>query len=469
MNVIGRYAEKDELDRVVNSKKSEFVVVYGRRRVGKTFLIKQHFKGRFTFYTTGLADSALDSQLTVFNATLKTSPYYKETTEATSWMEAFQHLTTILGADTAKIKLIFIDELPWMDTRGSKLLMALDYFWNSWASARSDIKLLVCGSSASWMIKKLMNNTGGLYNRVTNRMQLKPFTLGETEEYLKQLKAKYSRYQIVELYMALGGIPYYLSFVRPEWSVAQNINALFFTENAKFKNEFNLIFESLFSNHERHIAIVKALTKKKKGLLKAEIVKDTKIPDGGSLTNILRELEASDFIRKYTMPGKRVRNAIYQLTDNFILFYSNFLLKKISNDQNYWINTMGKPAYNAWAGLAFEMVCLQHTNEIKKGLGIDGVYTDTYAWTNGKAQVDLIFDRSDDVINLMEIKFSSTEYTVTDKYLKNLRNKVSEFQNSYHTKKAIWVVMMTTFGLSNKGYGSEIHTSMTMDILFQKY
>lgn len=464
--VIGRYAQREELEGLLNSGKSEFVVVYGRRRVGKTFLIKQHFKGRFSFYSTGLANASLKDQLTNFNAVLRAHPNYVAQPGATTWMEAFSQLTEVLDTDTSKIKLVFIDELPWMDTRGSGLLAALDFFWNAWASSRTDIKLIVCGSSASWMIKKILKNKGGLYNRVTNKMKLSPFTLSETEEYLKHLSAKYSRYQIVQLYMALGGIPYYLSFVKPEWSVAQNINTLFFVSDAKFKDEYELVFASLFNNYQRHITVVEALTKKKKGLHKTEIVKETGISDGGSLTTILNELEASDFIRKYAMPGKKVRSAIYQLTDNFVLFYSNFLLKKVVNDENYWMNTIGRPEYNAWSGLAFEMVCLQHTVAIKKGLGIQGIRTNAYAWSNGNAQIDLILDRSDDVINLIEIKFADTEFSVSKDYEKKLLNKLAQFKDTYKTKKAIWMVLMTTYGLLNNTNAEIFNKSLKMDVLF---
>jgi AAA+ ATPase superfamily predicted ATPase len=387
---------------------------------------------------------------------------------AKNWMEAFQQLASLMDRDTAKTKLIFIDELPWMDKRQSGLITALDYFWNAWASSRTDVKLVVCGSSASWMIKNLLNNKKGLYNRVTNRIKLQPFTLSETQEFLIAIKAKYNKPQIIELFMALGGIPYHLTFVKPKLSVTQNINALFFEDNAKFRDEYELIFASLFNNYQRHIAVVNALATKKKGLFKAEIVKATKIADGGSLTTILNELEASDFIRKYRMPGKTVRSIMYQLNDNFILFYTNFLLKKAVSDNKFWINTLGKPSYNAWAGLAFEMVCLQHTDQIKNALGIGGIQTNMYAWSNGKSQIDLILDRSDNVINLIEIKYADNEYTISKSYEKNLMNKVSEFKEYYKTKKAIWMVLLSTYGLASMANAGLIHTSITADVLFEK-
>lgn len=467
MNIIGRVNEREEIDRLVNSDKSEFMLVYGRRRVGKTFLIRQHFNNQFTFYSTGLASENLKIQLSNFNAILRQSPFYNEQKDCENWMQAFNQLIIILEADTRKTKVIFIDELPWMDTKNSDLITAIEYFWNSWASARSDIKFIVCGSSASWMINNLLKNTKGLYNRVTNRLKLKPFSLNETKEFLIACGAKYDDYQIVELYMAMGGIPFYLNFIKPNESASQNINRLFFSEQAKFQDEFQLLFASLFRRYEKHVAVIKALSMKKKGLLKSDIVKVSKIKDGGFLTNILNELEASDFIRKYNMPGQKVRNIIYQITDNFTLFHYNFIENRDKTDTNYWINRINTAEYYSWAGKAFEVVCLQHKNEIKKALGISGIQTNIYAWANEKAQIDLIIDRKDNVINLVEIKFSKTAFTITSDYEKKLQNKLNEFQKAIKTnKKAIWLVMLTTFGLASVKNAGVVHTNLSLGALF---
>ena len=467
MNIIGRIAEIRELDELMASKKSEFVVVYGRRRVGKTYLIRQYFGNKFSFYTTGLAEGKTDVQLVNFNAALRQSPFYEEQKEATNWMEAFRYLIKLLEATPDEQKVVFIDELPWMDTRDSGLISAIDFFWNSWASARDDIKFIVCGSSASWMIDHLLKNTKGLYNRVTNRIKLKPFTLKETKAYLTAMGGHYDHYQVVELYMALGGIPFYLNLVKARESASQNINRLFFGEQAKLRDEYYLLFASLFKNYQRHVAIINALAQKKKGLFKSEIVKVSKVKDGGTLTTILKELEASDFIRKYNMPGQKVRNIIYQLTDNFTLFHHNFVEKSARTDDNFWINTINTPSYYAWAGNAFEIVCLLHSQEIKKALGIGGVQTATYAWSNTKSQIDLLFDRKDNVINLIEIKFSHQKFTITKDYEAKLRNKVSEFRESYKTNKALWLVMLTTYGLASVTHAGVVHDSLEIEVLFE--
>jgi len=467
MSIIGRIAEIREFDEIMASKKSEFVVVYGRRRVGKTYLIRRYFDNKFSFYSTGLAQQKTDVQLANFNAALRQSPFYEEQKEANNWMDAFRNLIKVLEANPDEKKVIFIDELPWMDTMDSGLISAIDFFWNSWASARNDIKFIVCGSSASWMIDHLLKNTKGLYNRVTNRIKLKPFTLKETKAYLTAMGGNYDNYQVVELYMALGGIPFYLNLVKPQESASQNINRLFFSEQAKLRDEYYLLFASLFKNYQKHVAIINALAQKKKGLFKSEIVKASKVKDGGTLTTILKELEASDFIRKYNMPKQKVRNIIYQLTDNFTLFHHNFIEKSEETDFNFWINTINTPSYYAWAGNAFEIVCLLHSQEIKKALGIAGVQSNTYAWSNTKSQIDLLFDRKDNVINLIEIKFSHHKFTITKDYEAKLLNKVSEFRESYKTNKALWLVMLTTYGLASVTHAGAVHDSLEMGVLFE--
>lgn len=467
MNIIGRKLEIAEFDEMMASPKSEFWVVYGRRRVGKTYLIRQYFNNNFSLYSTGLAEENTALQLANFNAALRQSPYYQEQTDANNWMDAFKNLIKILEANPDKKKVIFIDELPWMDTKNSGLISAIDFFWNSWASARNDIKFIVCGSSASWMIDNLLKNTKGLYNRVTNRIKLKPFTLKETKEYLMALGGNYDHYQILEIYMALGGIPFYLNFIKPQESASQNINRLFFSANAKLKDEYHLLFASLFKNHHRHVSVINALAQKKKGLFKSDIVALSKLKDGGTLTTILKELEASDFIRKYNMPGQKVRNIIYQLTDNFTLFHHKFIEKSNETDHNFWLNTINTATYYAWAGNAFEIVCLLHSPQIKKALGIEGVQTNTYAWANTKAQIDLIFDRKDNVINLIEIKFSHNPFTITKDYEAKLLNKISEFQQSYKTKKAIWLVMLSTYGLASVHNAGTVHDSLEMRVLWE--
>jgi AAA+ ATPase superfamily predicted ATPase len=467
--MVGRKQEIGMFKKLMNSKKSEFVALFGRRRVGKTYLIRSFFQANFRFQMTGLANVDLTQQLQNFHISL--AKYSDQNQLATNWIEAFQLLIKHLEADTGnEKKVIFIDELPWFDTPKSNFIQALEHFWNSWASTRTDILLIVCGSSASWMINKLINNTGGLHNRVTKRMKIQPFTLKECEELLKSKNITLDRYQIVQLYMALGGIPFYWDEIEKGKSAAQNIEDICFTPNGLLRNEFNIVFNSLFKNADKHLSIIKELAKKAKGLTRDELLKGTGLSNAGSATRILQELDESGFVRKYVPFGKKSRESLYQLTDFYSLFYLSFIENTSANDKNNWLNTLDSPKQRAWSGYAFEQVCLCHVDEIKKALGISGVETHTSAWrstssANG-AQIDLVIDRRDQVINLCEMKFSINAFRIDKAYDLVLRNKVGTFKTETKTRKSVYLTLLTTFGLEQNSYAGLVQNELTMDILF---
>ena len=472
--LIGRKPEIALLEKIKNLEKSAFVAVYGRRRVGKTFLIRKTLGDQFTFQVTGRANANLKLQLVNFHAAIvKYFPIAEKKTMPKTWFDMFQLLIYCLEQapeDTRKI--IFLDELPWMDTPQSYFVSALEHFWNSWASARSDIMLIVCGSAASWMIGNLLNNRGGLHNRITHRISLEPFTLHETEQFLQQKAGVFDRYQMVQLYMALGGIPFYLEQVEVGESITQNIDRLCFNPKAPLRHEFDNLYGSLFKKAERHIAVIEALAKKMKGLTRDELIKSAKLPQGGGATKILKELEESNFIRRYREFGKFQKNTLYQLTDFFSIFHLKFMTDHSLDDQNAWLNGLDSPQIRAWSGFAFERVCLLHTDCIKKALGIAGVQTQTSAWWGNsgkqKAQVDLVIDRRDRVINLCEMKFSIHKFQITKPYSEELRTKIGLFKELTKTDKAVFLTFITTFGLENNEHSAAlVQKSLTMDVLFE--
>lgn len=467
MELIGREDEKQMLLRYCNSSKSEFVAVYGRRRVGKTYLIKQYFNNEFTFYQTGLANAPLSEQLENFTNSIKKYFNLKKIATPKNWFDAIHILISCLTKSKAKRKIIFLDELPWMDTRNSRFLTALEYFWNSWASARRDILLIVCGSAASWITNKILNNRGGLHNRVTGRIKLDPFTIKESKHFLMAKGCRYDDYQYIQAYMVFGGIPFYLEQFDKRQSASQNINRLCFGSKPFFRNEYYQLFKSLFINHERHIAVVEVMARKNKGCSRQEILKQLKVADGGSLSRVLLELEESSFIRKYPSYPKKNRESVYQLIDFFSLFHLRFITQSSVADENYWLKIINTAPYLAWAGYAFEMVCLHHVHEIKNALGISGIHTNTFAWFSKEAQVDLVIDRSDRVINLIEIKFCATEFVITKKYDAILRNKMGTFQHVSKSKKAIWLIMLTTFGLKESPYNGIAQDTIDIEAFFK--
>lgn len=398
----------------------------------------------------------------------------KQLPKIQDWFDAFSALSDFVESLPAGKKVLFIDELPWMDSPKSDLTSALEHFWNNWANYRIDILLIVCGSATSWIVQKIIKNYGGLHNRLTKRIVLQPFTLHECELYCLAKKLGMTRQQILETYMVLGGIPYYWSLLNGELSWSQSIDSLFFSSTSDLRDEFEALYASLFRNPAHHIEIVTALGTKKAGMTRGEIVTALGKDTGGTLTNILKELEQCGFIRAYNTIGKRKKDTVYQLIDNYTLFFFKFIRTNRQQDEHFWSRSLTKPVYAAWSGLAFERVCLQHLPQIKAALGIAGVSSNAYSWIyrpteTGETgvQIDMLIDRDDQVINLCEMKFSGDKYTITKQYDEELRHKACVFQLKCATRKAVRLTMITTYGLTPNPYAGNIQNIITMDDLFR--
>lgn len=474
MKIIGRKREIRELDHYVETDKSEFIVVYGRRRVGKTFLIREYFNNEFAFQVTGIHDGSKEMQLANFGMAL--GKYFGTRSLPRTWLDAFSMLQK--GLDELKTegkKVVFIDEMPWMETQKSDFLRAFEAFWNGYAAWTHDILLIVCGSATTWLTDNILNNIGGLYNRCTGRLFLKPFSLGETEEYLKDRNILWSRYDIIELYMVMGGIPFYLSQLDQSSTLAKNIDDIFFKERGKLWNEFNNLYVTLFKNADAHIKVAEALASKKMGLTKSEISELTGLPCNGVLTKILDNLEGSGFVRSYVYFGNKKKETTYQLADFYTLFYYRFL-KDSKRDENYWENSLDNPSRLAWAGYSFEQVCKDHLSAIRKKLGISGVLCEHSSWfSKGDAdsgevrrgcQIDLVIDRRDRVINICEMKFSRNEYVIDKDYDMNLRHKIGQFQRETKTRKAIQLTFVSPYGLKRGMYSSTAQSEVNAEDLF---
>jgi uncharacterized protein len=470
--IIGREIEKDILKKILESPQPEFVAVYGRRRVGKTYLIKQFFDNQFAFYMTGTANVNMAQQLNNFYVAY--NHYSKKPLEQTpkNWFEAFENLRKLLENSTLTTKVIFIDELPWLDTPRANFVAALEYFWNSYGSSQGNLKLIVCGSAASWMINKLINNRGGLHNRITKRIPLKPFTLKEVEVYLQAKQIYLERYQILQIYSVMGGIPYYLNELETGLSSFQNIDKICFSEAGLLRTEYQELFYSLFQEAPNYLVIIEALSNKAKGLTRDEIIKTSNISNGGTISKVLEELEVSGFIKKYLPFDKKSKSSLYQLTDPYSLFYHKFIKDSKAIGENTWINLMDSSKYRAWSGYAFEYVCMSHIENIKKSLSIQGVYSEISSWVSRNAekgtQIDLLIDRKDNVITVCEIKFSNDEYEITKSYANDLRNKLNLFKSESKTRKTLFLAMITTFGVKTNQYSlGLVQNFITMDALFE--
>jgi len=467
---IGRIHEQAELNRFEKSEASEFVAIYGRRRVGKTFLVREHFANRFDFYLTGLSNSNTRMQLINFQLALKQAGN-DDAPVPENWLYAFNELESLLERSGQPKKVVFLDELPWMDTPKSDFISALENFWNSWASARKDILLIVCGSSTSWMMNKLINSKGGLHNRITQRIKILPFTLSECKDYLQSSNMQWDEYLITEAYMVFGGIPYYWSLLKKGKSLAQNIDDLFFNENGLLQNEFRNLYTALFRHAEKYIQIVEILASKRKGLTRNEIIKHSAEKSGGGLSKILDDLESCGFVRSYQFLDKKQRDRIYQLTDFFTLFYFNFIQNDNPKSDNYWSSMIDSPVHRAWTGYAFERVCMEHIAQIKQSLGISGVHTRHASWrsrnSENGAQVDLIIDRNDSVINLCEMKYSINPFVIDKSYAENLRNKIGTFKQETKTRKSVFLTFISTFGVKQNEYSGMVQNEILMQELFR--
>lgn len=468
--LIGRKRERDFINSLLLADNSDFTVVYGRRRIGKTFLVREHFNNTFDFQLTGLANSTTRQQLKNFHASLKKHSK-KVFEQPKTWFDAFKQLIEVLEKGRKKKKVVFLDEMPWMDTPKSDFISALEHFWNSWASARTDILLIVCGSATSWINNKLINNKGGLHNRVTQKIKLEPFTLSECEQYLQKKNIRWTRHQLIECYMIVGGVPYYLSLMQQGFSLAQNIDKLLFAENGMLRNEFDNLYASLFRNADNHIRIIEVLSRKNSGFSREELLNLAGFPNSGWSTKILDELVSSGFVRRYVSLYKKRRDSFYQLCDYYSMFYYRFIASKKINDTQFWTNTIDSASHRAWTGFAFEQVCMSHIEQIKQKLGISGIKTTIGSWRkvdgDSAAQIDLLIDRNDQVINICEIKYAGSEFVIDKKQDAELRNKLSVFKQATNCRKAVYLTMITTYGLKRNEYAMGlIQNELTMHDLF---
>jgi uncharacterized protein len=470
--LIGRENEKQILQDALKEEYSQFIAVYGRRRVGKTFLIREAYNYQFAFQFTGAADTSTSKQLIRFRNALKAHGL-KDVPPLTNWIDAFFELERYIDGLPQGKKVIFFDELPWMDAPRSGFLSELEVFWNGWASARKDIVFVVCGSATAWMVKKILKNKGGLHNRLSHRIPLQPFTLDLCERMADAQNLALGRMQILEAYMVFGGVPYYWTLLRPGNSIAQEVDRLVFSEDGDLHDEFQMLYASLFANPKPYIEIIEALAGKKMGLSREEIVTSVGMKSSGTVTSILEDLEWCGFIRKYNALGKKTKDALFQLIDPFTLFYFEFVRDNRSK-ANYWQYVHGFPKYNTWCGLAFERVCFAHIEQIKRKLGISGVLAGVYSWRCAPneeegysgVQIDMLIDRNDGIIDLCEMKYSDTDYSISSAYAQELSRKRSVFQKVSKTHKAVHLVLVTTHGVAPGAWQYSVQSSVLLDDLF---
>ena len=470
--LIGRKEECGILQALLDSNRPEFLALYGRRRVGKTFLVREFFQNKqvIFFNVTGSKNGKLKEQINHFTTQLGEVFYNGAKIIAEkNWDKTFETLTkTIKHQISANKKIIlFFDELPWMATKNSGLLHTLEYYWNQYWSNNDRIKLIICGSSASWIINKIIKNRGGLHNRITRKIHLEPLNLINTKRFLRHQGINLNNEQITQLYMAVGGIPYYLTYIDKNLSAAQIIEKLAFSKGSFLLEEFDNLFASLFDNHEIYIEIIRIIAQSRQGIGKRALLeKIGKSQLGGRGIEKLSALEEAGFIISFKPHFHKRRGIYYKIIDEYTLFYLRWIepiretLQVKNLTKGNWQEIQNSPAWYSWQGYAFEAICYKHINQIRKQLSISPTaIANSWRYISSKdkpkdsgAQIDLLFDRKDGVITLCEIKYSNKPFTIDKQYAKNLLNKRDVFAKNTRTKKQLFLALIASNGVKNNIY-----------------
>ncbi|MCQ2127628.1 MAG: AAA family ATPase [Bacteroidaceae bacterium] len=471
--LIGRERELKELEWAVNSNRCEFITLYGRRRVGKTFLVRTFFNDNYSFHYVGAHRKPKSVQLQNFRESLGRYFHGADIPEITNWHDAFLTLESCLESCDDSRKVLFFDEMPWMDTHGSDFVDELEYFWANWVQNRDDIVFVACGSATSWMKEKIEDNQGGLHNRITHRIYLRPFYLSECRDYLESRGFEWDDYQIMQCYMIFGGVPYYLSLLRPNLSLPENVDNLIFRRGGDLSDEFNELYNALFNKADRYISIVRFLAGKREGFNRSEIEQATGF-SGGGLTRMLDNLERCDFIVSYSQFNNKSKLTLYRMCDFYTIFYYKFINGNKSKDDHYWLHHYMDRSVESWQGFTFEQLCLRHLDHIKHALGISGVATESSAWRHvakrGEdirgAQIDLVIKRADRMIHLVEMKFASARYSISKDYAAQLRERRMTFMEDEKIAQAPVITFITPYGISNGANSGIVHSEITSEQLF---
>lgn len=469
--MIGRENELLRLKNSLQSKNSELIAIYGRRRIGKTYLIRNCYKNDIVFEATGLYQGTIEQQLNIFLKQLRiASKTFDKIDKIANWEDAFELLKRyISGLRNKNKKVIFIDEFPWFDTHKSDFLMYFGHFWNTYCEKRNDLIVILCGSAASYMVQNILQNKGSLHNRLTYKLQINPFTLYETKQYLLHKGINWTNYNIIQLYIVLGGIPHYLSKITKQESVTQNIQRLCFDLNGDLVNEFEEVFESLFTHSNTHKEIVRALGKTQKGSTRDELIHYTSLTGGGNFSKALNELIVSGFVSFSKTYGNKKKLTLYRLSDEYSRFYLKYIEPNKNQSKHFWLTLSREQSFISWCGFNFETICLKHVHQIKKALGIVGIHSENASWKNENAQIDLIIDRSDKWINLIEMKFYNQEYTIDKTEYQKLINRIQIYKSETKTKKHTSLTIISPFGIKQNEYATEIvDNNFTIDVLFDK-
>ncbi len=470
--MVGRQQQTQQINELINSPKSEFIGVLGRRRVGKTFLIDSVLGEYFCFQMTGIQDQSTAEQLENFNRKLFLySKAAYQSTAPKNWGEAFFQLRMYLDTLPKKKKqVIFLDELPWISTSNSGFLQQLAHLWNDYLSKHQHFILVVCGSASSWIKKHITNDKGGLHNRLTATIHLEPFTLAETKAFLYAKNIKLTHQEIAKIYMAMGGIPYYLDDIKRGETATKAIERMCFEENGRLTNEYNNLYKALFYNATHHELIVSALAGSQKGMLRSEILAKTKIQDGGPFTRAMIDLLDCGFVGTLSQFGQKKREEVYRLRDEYTAFYHRFIKLQKRYESGMWALQASSQNYKIWLGYAFELLVHRHIDKVRSKLGISGIYSEIATLYQNETlpmQIDLLINRKDNAVNFCEIKHYESGFVFDKKKHKEITQKLQLFKQILGKRKQVFYTFISNQEAVQNEYSLElIDNVVLLDDLF---
>ena len=494
--MIGRKKEIKLLNEICDLEESSLVAIYGRRRIGKTYLVNHMFKKYrqdcLFFEFTGAYDGDKRGQIDNFIDQVYEWFYVEPSFEIKSWSDAFRFLKRTIDKEIKKRDsnekvIVFLDEVPWID-RSNKggFLSALGYFWNTWCEPRENVVLILCGSNSSWIRDKILKNArGSLYQRVTHQISMYPFDLKETKAYLLEQKGfMIDNKTVTDIYMIFGGVAKYLSFLNPNESSAENIDRVFFSIHGSMYREYDELFSSLFADKSDYYkSVIELLCTRRSGFSLSDISKAFNEKLGGKLRLAIAELEECGFIKGLSKYGNSVRGVNYMIVDPYILFHHKWIKGFSRNDiatlpNNYWLHKSSSQSYAVWSGYAFEIVVMVNIRLYLNAIGRLGFFSGVYHWQHMAksedeqgAQIDMVVNYGNNIFDILECKYYNSEYVISKEYAKNIKNKLSMFKKYglYSKQKSeLRLVFLTSYGVKMNAEAHSLNISrVCLDDLFE--
>jgi AAA+ ATPase superfamily predicted ATPase len=452
---IGRKVEIAQLTALIDLPRPSIAVIYGRRRVGKSELIRHVTQGKNVLSFEGLEGQPKHKQIKNFLFQLSAQSNIREK-NISDWPDALILLRT-LTQDGQWI--IILDEFQWMANYQNELVSVIKMIWEKYLSQNPDLTLILCGSIASFMKSKVLKSSA-LYGRTDYELNLHELNLSEISEFFPGKGSD----EVIDTAMLVGGIPKYLELISEYPSLYDALEPLAFSQDGFFKTEYDRLFASHFGKKPIFMKIIQTLATNPYGLTTGKLAKEMQVASGGTLCHQLDDLESAGFLHSiipFDKPeGSKLRK--YILMDAYVRFYHSIIrgsMKETTPPNTQFHAIMSSPRYAAWAGMAFEFLCMRHHKEISRILGFHGIPYTAGPFFQRKTldtpgvQIDLLFERSDKILVLCEMKYLLA--SVPGDIIDQVNRKVSALQEKYPGRTILKVLLTKTGStetVAKKGY-----------------